>query len=88
VVARLFPGPDSRAVVEALFAKGKPVIYETDDLLIDLPADNPHAHEYAANVPFIEAVARRAAAWWCRRRAWRPGWRVSTPTSTFLAPTW
>jgi glycosyltransferase involved in cell wall biosynthesis len=60
VISRLFPGPDSMDMVDALFAKGKPVVYETDDLLIDLPADNMHAAAYAEKTPFIEAVMRRA----------------------------
>ena len=62
VISRLFPGPDSQLMVEAIFAKGKPVIYETDDLLIGLPEDNMHARDYAAHVPFIEAVMARAQA--------------------------
>jgi GT2 family glycosyltransferase/2-polyprenyl-3-methyl-5-hydroxy-6-metoxy-1,4-benzoquinol methylase len=60
VISRLYPGADTQAEIEAIFAKGKPVIYETDDLLIDLPVDNMHARDYAAHVPYIEAVMRRA----------------------------
>lgn len=60
VITRLYPGADTQAEIEAIFAKGKPVIYETDDLLIDLPADNMHARDYAAHAPYIEAVMRRA----------------------------
>lgn len=62
VVSRIFPGQDTQHVIDALFATGKPVIYETDDLLLDLPADNLHARDYAPHVPFIEATMRRAAA--------------------------
>ncbi|HNQ05280.1 MAG TPA: glycosyltransferase [Thiobacillaceae bacterium] len=60
VISRLYPGADTRAEIEAIFARGRPVIYETDDLLIDLPADNMHARDYAAHAPYIEAVMRRA----------------------------
>jgi GT2 family glycosyltransferase/SAM-dependent methyltransferase len=62
VISRVFPGPDTQQVVDAIFATGRPVVYETDDLLIDLPGDNMHALEYAAHVPFIEAAMRRANA--------------------------
>jgi len=62
VVTRIFPGADTQHVLEALFASGKPVVYESDDLLLDLPADNLHAREYASHVPYIEATMRRASA--------------------------
>jgi len=62
VFHRIFPGPESREVIEAAFASGKPVIYETDDLLTDLPPGNMHAQEYAHRKPFIEDVIRRAHA--------------------------
>ena len=60
VISRLFPGPGTEGEIEALFSKGKPVVYETDDLLIDLPPDNMHAAEYARKRPFIESVMQRA----------------------------
>ena len=60
VISRLYPGADTQAEIEAIFAKGKPVLYETDDLLIDLPDDNMHARDYGAHAPYIEAVMRRA----------------------------
>lgn len=62
VISRIFPGADTQQVVEAIFATGKPVIYETDDLLIDLPEDNMHARDYVAHVPFIKAVMGRVQA--------------------------
>lgn len=62
VFHRIFPGPEAVEVIEAAFASGKPVIYETDDLLTDLPPGNLHAQEYAHRKPYIEAVIRRAHA--------------------------
>ncbi len=62
VLSRLFPGEESQRLIDAAFTSGKPVIYEADDLLIDLPADNLHAQEYAPRVPYIEATIRRAHA--------------------------
>lgn len=62
VVQRAFPGEDTAAMLEAIFASGKPVVYETDDLLIDLPADNPHHEAFSRRRPYIEDTMRRAHA--------------------------
>lgn len=41
VVQRLFPCNLTAPIVEKIMTSGKPVIYETDDLVTDIPLDNP-----------------------------------------------
>lgn len=48
VVQRSFPRPSTMETLQAvLFESGKPVIYETDDLLTDLPHTHPEFSTYA-----------------------------------------
>ena len=48
VVQRSFPRPRTMKMLQAaLFESGKPVIYETDDLLTDLPTSHPEYATYA-----------------------------------------
>jgi glycosyltransferase involved in cell wall biosynthesis len=61
VVQRFLPLPWAMDTLEQVFALGKPVVYETDDLLTDLPEWNPHLKLGRAAAPGIESVARRAS---------------------------
>jgi len=40
VIQRFFPRKETEDVINRILASGKPVIYETDDLLTDIPAGN------------------------------------------------
>ena len=41
IVQRSFPDKDTRPVMEEIFASGKPVVYEADDLFTDMPDTHP-----------------------------------------------
>lgn len=43
VVQRFFPMANTSSLIERILAAGKTVIYETDDLLVGVPATNPHS---------------------------------------------
>ncbi|MEW5976528.1 MAG: glycosyltransferase [Acidobacteriota bacterium] len=42
VVQRSLPGPESQQTLDRVLALGKPIIYELDDLLTEIPPTNPH----------------------------------------------
>lgn len=62
VIQRGFPRQETRQILDALFALGKPVLYDLDDLLIDLPVTNPHRAEYESCLPFIVSCLERSTA--------------------------
>ena len=48
-----------RNVLDIAYTNNKPVIYEMDDLLLDMPSDHSHRHEYTqALLPMLDAVLR------------------------------
>lgn len=59
---RFTPGLLPITALEAIFSLGKPVIYETDDLLNEIPHDHPEAAAGASWKEGIEYTARRAHA--------------------------
>jgi GT2 family glycosyltransferase/tetratricopeptide (TPR) repeat protein/glycosyltransferase involved in cell wall biosynthesis len=62
VVQRFLPRPDTKAFLDYLCSLGKPVIFEIDDLLTQLPASNPN-HEWGMlGAPHIHDFMRRCAA--------------------------
>lgn len=62
ILQRHFPAAASAPLIEAAFASGKPVIYETDDWLLGVPENHLHAQLLKPHAPYIEDVARRAHA--------------------------
>ncbi len=61
LVQRYFPGPATAAVLDVLFASGRPVLYDTDDDWTAVPPDHPFASRMAEALPHILDTARRAA---------------------------
>lgn len=61
VLARFFPRKETASIIERLFALGKPVVYDVDDLLTALPVGSPFKQQGDESAPFIVDVARRAA---------------------------
>jgi len=59
---RFTPGLLPITALEAIFALGKPVVYESDDLLNEIPLDHPEAAAGASWKEGIEYTARRAKA--------------------------
>ncbi|EJL83425.1 glycosyltransferase [Herbaspirillum sp. CF444] len=59
---RFTPGLLPISALEAIFNLGKPVVYESDDLLNDIPHDHPEAAAGASWKEGIEYTARRARA--------------------------
>ncbi len=62
VVQRTFARAANAALIEELFASGRPVVWETDDLLTELPAERLFAGATEADREFLLAFARRAHA--------------------------
>jgi GT2 family glycosyltransferase/radical SAM superfamily enzyme YgiQ (UPF0313 family)/Flp pilus assembly protein TadD/glycosyltransferase involved in cell wall biosynthesis len=62
VVQRFFPMANTTPLLERILAAGKPVIYETDDLLVEVPSTNPHQRGAAAARPFIFDLISKADA--------------------------
>ena len=60
LIQRYFPCPDTAGVLEAIFASGKPVVYDTDDDWTRLPPEHAFAPAMAARLPHILDTARRA----------------------------
>jgi glycosyltransferase involved in cell wall biosynthesis len=62
VLHRFTPGLMPIAILEEIFALGKPVVYESDDLLNNIPADHPEAADSARWKTGIEYAIRHAHA--------------------------
>jgi glycosyltransferase involved in cell wall biosynthesis/GT2 family glycosyltransferase len=62
LIQRFFPCSETGEFINFLFSLGKPVVYEIDDLLTDLPMDNPSFGWSRTRKKFILDVARRASA--------------------------
>jgi len=62
VIQRGFPRQETTNLLDMIFESGKPVIYDLDDLLTDLPATNPHREEYETYRPYIISCLERASA--------------------------
>lgn len=62
IVQRLFPSQDTKPILEKIFNTGKPVIYETDDLLDEIQSDNPMYSLVHPRIPQIHDTIRRATA--------------------------
>lgn len=62
IIQRFFPHEVSMPFIEQLMGMGSPVIFELDDLITDIPADNS-THDWAQQcLPHIEEVLKKCAA--------------------------
>jgi GT2 family glycosyltransferase/MoaA/NifB/PqqE/SkfB family radical SAM enzyme/Tfp pilus assembly protein PilF/glycosyltransferase involved in cell wall biosynthesis len=62
IVQRFFPMANTSPLLECILASGKPVIYETDDLLVEVPTTNPHQKGADAAKPYIFDLIAKATA--------------------------
>ncbi len=62
VVQRFLPRPDTREFLDYLCSLGKPVIFEIDDLLTQLPVSNPNYKWGMRGAPHIYDFIRKCAA--------------------------
>lgn len=62
VIQRFFPGENTWPLIEKILSHGKPVVYETDDLLINTPVTNPYKQGADAVTPFIFKLISKADA--------------------------
>jgi glycosyltransferase involved in cell wall biosynthesis len=60
LIQRFFPGPQTAPLIEAVFACGKPVVYDTDDDFTAIPPDHLFFTRMAALLPHILDTAARA----------------------------
>ena len=62
IIQRFFPMPHTISQMERILAAGKPIIYETDDLVMEVPTTNPHQKGADAATPYILDLIAKAAA--------------------------
>lgn len=62
VIQRFFPGAETAGVIDQLKASGKPLVYDVDDLLTDIPMSNPHNEWAHYRRSYIESCMRTVNA--------------------------
>lgn len=60
IIQRGFPCAATQKLIEVIFKSGKPVVYETDDLLTEIPEHHNKPH-YRQNAPLIENTIKEAS---------------------------
>lgn len=60
LVQRAFPQPETWPLIERLLAANIPVVYELDDLLLDLPDAHPLKSRFALCEPYVRKLLGRA----------------------------
>jgi glycosyltransferase involved in cell wall biosynthesis len=53
VVQRYFPLEETRPILDRMLASGKPVCYDIDDFLLEVPHTHPLFHNFQRTAPFI-----------------------------------
>jgi glycosyltransferase involved in cell wall biosynthesis/SAM-dependent methyltransferase len=62
VMQRMFPRPDTETALTGILKMGTPIIYEVDDLLMEMPTNNPNRDFAMQCCPFVLDVMQKAAA--------------------------
>lgn len=62
IFTRMFAHPYTQPLIEQIMDSGKPTIYETDDLLTDLPSDRPSHSVYAPYRDLLCELISRCSA--------------------------
>jgi glycosyltransferase involved in cell wall biosynthesis len=53
VVQRYFPLGETRTILDRMLSSGKPVCYDIDDFLLEVPRTHPLFHNFQRTAPFI-----------------------------------
>jgi hypothetical protein len=59
VVQRYFPLEETYPILELILASGKPVVFEIDDFLLEVPLTHPLYHSFQRTVPIIREFIPR-----------------------------
>lgn len=62
IIQRGFPCKLTLPIIEKCLKSGKPVIYEIDDNLFEMPADNPNNRVVQDNIPILIDIIRKCHA--------------------------
>jgi GT2 family glycosyltransferase len=62
VIQRMLPCPGTETTMEGIYKMGTPIIYEVDDLLMEMPATNPNRDFALQCLPYVLDVMQKAAA--------------------------
>lgn len=62
IIHRSFPCRETASLLEEVFQSGKPVIYETDDLLDEMPDHHPLKSKFTGVDTYVLDVVKRASA--------------------------
>jgi len=62
VIQRFFPRKETQAFIDHLFTLNKPIIYEVDDFLTNIPDSNPNHAVGNPNAAYIHGLVRRCTA--------------------------